>query len=302
MLLHKLNTQPSLLKIRPYLRFVARKAGYELVGEGKNWGDLLGYKLFPRKLPESLPVQTSDPYYQHLSISISSVTSRVGFSYAKDGWHPFVQTLEEYAYNSKLRYEDSTLARLYSLYRPSNVQEVLLDHIQRPVKPLCDWPPYNELISRLWALSPHSLGYYLNLLKNKPQTDGWIFFGPHTQEYGEREFHRLISVYNSIKQNGYQPELTDLDPVNGYFLKKENNYRFVLLQGNHRVSALKALGYSEVKVLIRQGHPAVVDYAKLHRWTEENGGIYPSQLIEKLFDALYNESGLQKALRYGLTD
>lgn len=287
------------LKVKPYASFFARQLGYELVGEGGDW-NLSGCSLFSRKLPEMIYKGPGDPYFTPIKIDISAVTSRVGFSYAKDGWHPFVQTLKEYAEDTDLKYEDSALARLYTQFRPGNVQEVLLDHINQPLKPFCDWPPTNELIRGVWSLNRQSVGFYLKLFQYRPKSHGWIFFGPHDQEYGEREFHRLISVYKSIKDKGYQSELTNAEPVNGYFLKKNSQFRFVLLQGNHRVSVLKSLGYSEVNVLIRQGHPAVVDWDDLHRWTQEGGGIYPSFLVRNLFESLFNSSGREKARRYGL--
>lgn len=290
----------SLFKIKPYARYLTRLLGYELVGEGGAGWNVSDYKIFPRRLPAEISPVDIDPYYTPTRIEINSITSRIGFSFSKDGWHPFVQTLQEYAENSDLRFEDSTLARLYNLYQPCNVQEALLDHLQEPLKPFCDWPPSYELISRVWTINQQYVIAHLNTLKNKPPIQGWIYFGPHTQEYGKLEFQRLIKVYNSIKNKGYHPELAGSDPVNGYFLQKENNSRFVLLQGNHRISAMKALGYSEADVLIRQGHPAVVDWANLDKWTEDRGGMYSSHNVRCLFDTLLNSSGVQKAQRYGL--
>ena len=290
----------SHLRLKPYASTLARRMGYELVGEGGEWWDFPNYKFYPRNLSNLMNPGPENPYDVPFKIDITIITSRLGFSYAKDGWHPFLKTLEEYSQNPDLRYQDSTLARLYRQYCPANVQEVLLDNHKLPLHPICDWPPSNELIRWIWALNKGSVRTILKRLKNSPASPGWIFFGPHKQEYGEKEFQRLIKVYNSIKKNGFQKELSETDPVNGYFLKKGTKLRFVLLQGNHRVSVLRSLGYSEIKVLIRKGHPAVIDRAELHRWTEKGGGIYPSQLPIKLFDALFDESGLQKANRYDL--
>ena len=291
---------PSPQSVKRCLRYLARKTGYELVGEGESWNDMRGYRLFSRKLPKAINNESKDPYRTPLSVPITSVTSRVGFSYAEDGWHPFVQTLKEYIANPELRYEDSSLARLYHQYRPQNMQEVLLDHIETPQMPFCDWLPKYELITWLWVLNKRNNVLHQDSLTSKPNAGGWIFFGPHTQEYGRKEFQRLIGVYESIKHQGYRQELADMDSVNGYFLKKGTDIRFVLLQGNHRVSALKALGYSDVSVLIRKAHPAVIDHAKLHKWTKGSGGIYPLPLVENIFESLFSMSGLQKAQRYGL--
>lgn len=292
---------PSLINLRSYARFLARKTGYELVGEGNSWHQLFEHRLFPRKLPDLIHTGPEDPYYKPLRIAVNSITSRIGFSYAEDGWHPFVETLKEYAHDPHLRYEDSTLSRLYRQYCPRNAQEVLLDHIQSPIKPFCDWPPSYELISWVWTLNESGVRSRLGKLKSSPSAGGWILFGPHTHAYGKKEFTRLIGVYESIKNNGYKSGGSGIDPVNGYFLKEGANVRFVLLQGNHRVSVLKAMGYPDVDVLIRQGHPAVIDRENLSEWTDACGGIYPSLLTEQLFETLFTETGLRKAQRYGLT-
>lgn len=286
--------------LKNYVNYIARLSGYELVGEGGRDLNLEGYKLFPRKLPYNINQGAKDPYFHPFTVDIPSITSRLGFSYSQEGWHPFVQTLMEYEDNPTLKYEDSTLARLYRNFCPSNVQEVLLDQIKNPLKPFCDWPAKNELIRWVWALNHKTLQKHLDRLRTGVDNEGWIFFGPHTHEYGIREFHRLINIYESIKRKGFQPGLAKKEPVNGYFLKDGHETRFVLLQGNHRTSALHALGYTEVDVVIRQGHPAIIDKTELHKWTLEGGGIYSGYAAHALFRSLFDESGLEKAIRLNL--
>ncbi len=290
----------SMLKIRPYADYLAQLSGYELVGEGGSWLNFANYKLFPRSLPGSIKKGDEDPYHAPFKVDITTIRSRVGFSYQEDGWHPFVETLKEYAADPGLDYQDSTLARLYTKYCPRNVQEVLLDHFQTPLKPFCDWPPTNEFIRSVWTLGKPGVDSFMKIQWKQPISAGWIFYGPHDSAYGEREFRRLISVYESIKNKGYNSGLTNLDPVNGYFLKRGKEVRFVLLQGNHRVSVLKALGYKQVEVVIRKGHPALIDRDELHRWTEKGGGIYSASLVRNLFDTLFDSSGSEKAQRLGL--
>ncbi|MBT0812300.1 hypothetical protein KIH41_13525 [Litoribacter ruber] len=288
------------LKIRPYIEYLARKIGYELVGEGNKLINFSEFKLYSRKLPKEICQENIDPYFSPVSVEIEAITSRVGFSFSRNDWHPFVETLKEYKLNSNLLYEDSTLAKLYCRYTPQNVQEVLTDQLSTPQKPLCDWPPKYKLISWIWTLNHTRVNRILKHIQNRKKNDGWIYYGPHDLSYGKNEFDRLIKVYNSIKYNGYSSNLSKSDPVSGYFLKKGKEIRFVLLEGNHRVSALQALGHKKVNVLIRKGHPAIVDYEKLHFWTKEEGGLYPSILLKQVFDNLFYGTGLDKARRYRL--
>jgi len=287
-------------RIRPYLAYIARKSGYELVGDSRSWWQIPRYKLTPRILPNAIQDYSKDPYIFPFKIDINSITSRVGFSYNQKGWHPFVETLNEYALDNKLNFQNSTLSHLYKSFQPKNVQEAILGHYKKPLDPIVNWPPDNLLISRLWTLNKYSLRFYLNVLERKQKKQGWIFFGPHSIQYGNTEFKRLISVYNSIKQDGYMSDRMEKDPVNGYFLKKNDTYRFVLLQGNHRVSALKALGYSEVNAVIRPGHPTVIDWDNLDEWTEKKSGIYTKEIVLELFDSLFKGSGFEKALQHDL--
>lgn len=214
----------------------------------------------------------------------------MGFSFSNDGWHPFVETLKEYQGNDSLLYEDSVLSKLYNNFKPGNLQEVLLDHLEEEIKPLSELPPINEVLRNLWCLKPADLVSMKNLQKNR-NPEGWIYYGPHNKEYGEKEFNRLKSIYESIKNKGYKPGISQIDMINGYFLKKAEKKVFVLLQGNHRVSALKVLGYDYIDVVIRENHPAVIDYEQLHLWTIDNGGVFPDNTVKELFETLFREKG-----------
>lgn len=286
--------------MKPIVSYFARTFGFETVGEVRRGWNISGYKFHSRTLPEQINSGGGDPYFKPFSVKISSISTRVGFSFSEPGWHPFVQTLREYEKNRKLIYQESVLAQVFSRFNPKNVQEVLLDKGDSEMKPICDWPADNFLLSRIWELNELSLNRYLLQKDSKLPASGWIYFGPHDDRYGEKEFQRLKKVYDSIKKNGYRADPSARAAVNGYFLKNGDQVRFILLHGNHRVSALKALGYASVKVVIRKGHPAVVDRKDLKNWATENGGLYPLGLLELLFDTLFYGSGKEKARRLGL--
>lgn len=230
---------------------------------------------------------------EKFSADLRDMTTRIGFSFANDGWHPFVQTLKEYEANPDLTYENSTLFRLYRQFQPKNLQEVLLDGIDFPLVPICTWPPSNLLLKKIWTIKKEEVS---EPWKNGRNSQAWIYFGPHGREYGQWEFHRLIAVYESIKSNGYDPILSRKTPVDGYFLQKGAVKRFVLLQGNHRVAALKVLGYSWVEARFRPGHPQVIHWDQLNN----GSGVLPTYILKQFFLMLFQENGLKKAQRYGL--
>lgn len=276
--------------------YMKRRLGYEIVGEGDGpvWKN---HKIFQRNLPFLSYRISQDPYVIPFQVEINSIVSRVGFSYDISGWHPFVETLKEYINNPKIRYKDTSLAKLYHQYQPSSLQEILLDDFDFPITPLSSLPATNEMLRNIWTFNKFSL---LKNTKIASTKEGWIFYGPHSMEYGEKEFSRLIDVYESIRKNGYRMDMANKEPINGYFLKKENKTKFVLLQGNHRLSALHVLGYEEVNAVIRKGHPAIIAWDKLINWTNPEGGIYSLPVAQLIFNSLFEGTGLEKAKRHQL--
>ena len=55
----------------------------------------------------------------------------------------------------------------------------------------------------------------------------------------EMRFFKIKNVINNIIEFGYIPTYQDI--IKGYFLIKGDEYRFVVLQGWHRLAVLKAL-------------------------------------------------------------
>jgi hypothetical protein len=270
------------------------------VGEGTSWRHARDYRLVRRRLPASLPWGDVDPYITPVRVPLERIVSRVGFSHARDGWHPFVEAIREYEADRALRFEDSTLARLYERYRPANVHEVLLDHLATPLEPFCDWPPVVNLVRWVWAHNRHSVARILRESDAAGPDRAWTHYGPHTREYGERELARIVSTYESIRGGGFDAAAYEARRMDGYFLTRGEEYRFVLLHGNHRVAALNVLGYEHVDVHARRFHPAVVDEGELQRWTVAGGGLYSGELVTNLFDMLFTETGRKKARRHGL--
>jgi hypothetical protein len=281
-------------------RAVLPRLGYELIGEGQGWLSFRDYRVFPRRVPTALSPPAHDPYVRPIRIPLTKIVSRIGFSHARGGWHPFVETLREYVDNPSLEYEDSTLARVYERYRPSSVHEVLLDHIDTPLQPFASWPPVVNLFRWVWAHNLHSVRRILKESEGAGRDRAWTHFGPHSLAYGKREFARIVGTYDSIREKGWSSEWHGAPLVDGYFLVRGDDYRFVLLQGNHRVAALNVLGHEHLDVSVRRFHPAVVDYAELERWTSAHGGLYSPELVTHLFEMLFTETGLAKARRHGL--
>jgi hypothetical protein len=118
---------------------------------------------------------------------------------------------------------------------------------------------------------------------------------------GEAQFARLITTYQSIEREGFQPDR--YGPIMGYFLADDDtSFRFVIGSGNHRLAALKVLGHTKIQVALTRTHPAVVHRSRLETWTVDQGGPFQRDTAYALFDKLFSENGMTKARNLGLVD
>jgi hypothetical protein len=247
-----------------------------------------------QRLPVLGPLERTRPGEPPaFEVDLENCTSFVGFSYSDRGWNPHVTTLREYTINRHLTYEDSSLCRLHTIFKPATLQELFLEDADHDLEPLCSLPPTRELFRYVWAINQNKIRNVGPL----PQLKGHHYFGPLSQERGRKEFDRLIRTFRSIEQDGFRPDV--FGPLRGYFMIDGSRHRFVVGAGNHRLAALRVLGYSTVRVGLNTSHPAVVQRSRLDSWTVESGGPFQGETAYALFDKLMNEDGLDKARNVG---
>lgn len=245
---------------------------------------LLPYRIF--RLDTSTLARHSVSNQRHrYRIEIDWINSRTAFSFSEDGWHPFSETLEQYRANRHLKYEHSALYQFYQTFKPNNVQDVIVGNESGRLSPIADWPPTRELYTNVWILDSRSVSHALqNSAKRKARQD--IFIGPLSHQAGLEEFERLCRVFDGIETYGYQESRAD-SPIEGYFLADGDEIRFIVLSGNHRVAALRALGHTKVTVQLRNRQPPVLHSHRLDRWMTDRGGLYPTNTAAMLFAALW---------------
>jgi hypothetical protein len=231
-------------------------------------------------------------------IPVELATTDTGFAYR--GWHPYVETLREYLAGPAVRYDATTLARLHRAFQPANLEEVLFEDGSLRLTPLDKWPPRMYFLRAIWTLNPWLVR---QALANFPLEErrGWLYFGPVSPGTGEADLQRLVRAYENVNREGLRTG-PGIAPLDGYFLSAGDSYRFVVLNGNHRVAALRVLGIESFPARLRPGYPAVVRAEDLDRWTIARGGVYPKRTLEAMFWKLFEETGEHKARRLGLTD
>ena len=263
---------------------------------------MAGGRLIPWRVRSIPPVSPLRPSSRRMipssfEIDIDSCTSFAGFSYRTGGWNPHVATLGEFIADPSLRYEDSSLFRLYEAFMPETLQQLFLEDVEQPMRPLSWLPPLRDLFRYVWTLNP-ALIRSVGAAEPREELRGHHYFGPMSPERGRAQFERTLDVFRSIQKDGFLPDR--YGPVGGYFLADESSYRFVVSPGNHRLAVLKVLGHTSVRVGLRPGHPGVIHRSELASWTVEQGGPFEQLTAHTLFEKLMSEDGLNKARRIGV--
>ena len=289
---------PSRREPTRLLRYAAdhllEKRGYVLTGRG-GLSRLDSYTIERF----DVPVPTTSSLFGPITfeVDLDRVTTPCGFSYHPDGWHPYRDTLAELLAEPDLPYERTTLARFYDTFQPTSVQQALLEDVEEPLAPICDWPALLPLFKHLWSLTPRHLQ---RILRDQRQVKGARQqFGPQPPEFGRYQVERLVRSHDSIAR-GYDPEAYPDGFLTGYFLMRGDDYRFMVFHGNHRLAAFERLGIERPLALVHRGPPPVVRAERLERWISGRYGIFPAEVAQRLFDKLFTETGRPKAERLGL--
>lgn len=118
---------------------------------------------------------------------------------------------------------------------------------------------FNTNISTLEKKSFHD--YFLPWIHKKPSRSRDVAF---TQKIEEKEVikkvRKLKEIMISVQAKGYVPEdhtNRRYGHISGYFLETRKNKGFYVVAGNHRFSALSALGFEKIPVIYES-----VDYFK----------------------------------------
>lgn len=231
---------------------------------------------------------------------------RTGLSFSQYGWHPYVETLKEYREYTKLRYENSTLKKYYDKWQPTSAAQAFAGFKNAPVQ-LRDLPPH------LIYLVPWSSGSVEridklvrkwhnedNIEHGKTTLDidnhGFSDFGPVSDKKGNLEFMRLINIYNSIKEKGYDRKYGD---VNALVLKRGSEYKYLNKgDGYHRTVAMVALGHD--KIPTKFYNPWIISIDDIGYWPQVRNGLWSREEAAEYFNYLFDFDSRTWAQNLGL--
>lgn len=173
---------------------------------------------------------------------------------------------------------ETFLHRFISEQRPSSLSELLFG---------CNAPEYKPLDT----LSP--LVKFQPWHQEKFDTVGFVgqreaSFGAVSDQHVRAEARKQAAAVDSLRKNGYEPEMRRRGYLMGRILLSRGDYRFLVEDGKHRLGALNALGAGEIAVRFNPHGPAVVDEDEVDAWPMVASGACPRDLAIRLLRRHFN--------------
>ncbi|MFW5811883.1 MAG: hypothetical protein ACOCWS_02775 [Alkalispirochaetaceae bacterium] len=239
---------------------------------------------------------------------LSLCVDALGYSFSAAGFHPYCAALREYAQGGVATYEESLLQRYYAEFQPASAAELFGlsgggtgGHGADNLDPLSDYPPDTHLTPWLAEPIDQRLGKTKGVLEREfgpgsgrrspgdREAPGHPLFGPVSDEQGRQEYSRLISVYESMMSRGFELPRERREDLQVLALRREEEFRFLVLAGKHRVAAASVLGLDSAPVRLRR--PVVIDRRDALRWPLVESGVWELEEALVYFDALFEAEG-----------
>jgi len=112
--------------------------------------------------------------------------------------------------------------------------------------------------------------------------DGYNAFGPISLRILEMEYNRLVSVYKSIKDQGYNEKYGYLKA--GSVFVKDNDYKLSIVGGRHRAAVMFSLKYEYIPVTISKDKSVKLISNEVDTWNHVKSGLLTKAQAEELFD------------------
>ncbi len=217
------------------------------------------------------------------SVPIERCRTPYFLSFLTDGSNPYVETARDYCEGKHTIYEGSCLYHYYERCRTDRRNDAFaafiialgeshppfLMRVTEGSRPPFPWEPDTPSRERPPRGRPASAG------SNADQEY------PH--EKARQNFSRLTNLCESIQNRGYLPTSAPDGEIRGFFLKRGDDYRFVVEAGMHRTAVLSALGYDKIRATFHGNHPRAIHLADLADWPQVRTGVYEPELAEKFF-------------------
>ncbi len=219
------------------------------------------------------------------------------FPCTPESGHPFIQTLLEYETGKVRDYAGSALDSFYQHWQPKNAAEYLgvesnseCTNLQslKPVEAVFPWDkhdPQKQWENIQYAVNQSNVSQHVKISKDENR---WHFFGPFSSAAGKLEYQRLISIFNSIKDNGYLRKNTTDGDIKGVLMLWDDDWCINISGGQHRCSVLSALGRATVPVLMFYQLPIIIRREDCSYWPHVVDGLFDNESAIRIFDRIFD--------------
>jgi hypothetical protein len=254
-------------------------------------------KYLKQKLLSALSLHERDYLHGEISCDVTRCTSLYGFGFAHDNWHYLASTMRQLIANPTLPAEETFLWSYFMHFQPRDMLEALYDRgadkppgfaalkgYRDPERGPMPWTSRSGLVEK--HLDASFLGDY----------------GPWAEDMIRLRLKGIASVLELIRRDGYRHDKLD-DPddcIRGVMIKHGNDWRMVIIGGNHRASALAALGYQCIPVQKHRSMPSIVDVAMAAQWPVVKVGLLEEATARDIALRYFNMNGVAKAKSWGI--
>lgn len=208
-------------------------------------------------------------------IRIDDCVHYCGFAYGQQRFNPYENYILGLSRQQPPQVLQAQFETFIQHYRPRDLATALGTSTQQPVRLWhLPWKSWRKLWRREgWCENPEQV---IDILT-------------HFCEQGVRrsrlreEYLWLEQAWQRISREGYRPD--EHSYISVFELRGASKSRYIVVDGNHRLSALAALGHSEV--LVRQPWGACARRAHAPFWPLVLSGHVVRQDALKLFDAYF---------------
>ncbi len=208
-------------------------------------------------------------------IAIGDCVHYCGFPYGRNAFNPYENFITGLSRGMDVEALKASFVEFLRFYRPADLGTALGVITRSPV-PLwwLPWKSWRKLWKREgWHDTPAEVIDVMTQFSSIGIPRSLV----------EHEFHWLQRAWDSIRQKGYRP--TEHAYIQVHELRHASSSRYIVIDGNHRLSALAALGYSEVEVM--QHRLAVTSRHHVRLWPLVlSGHVHPGDALA-IFDAYF---------------
>jgi hypothetical protein len=208
------------------------------------------------------------------TVALAQCVHYGAFRYGRAEYNPYETYLADLMRDGDHAAARARLLDFLQYYRPQNFGDAIGARLEQ-VQPLWLYPWSREMPAPAWV--DHE--------KDCPDILTHFMAQGIARRRLEEEFGWLERALTSIRQHGYQPKKFHSAILARKLVRADGTTAYLLLDGNHRVAALAALGHHAVAVCCPPW--LVVRESDLSRWPQVRRGAYTPEDARRVLQAYF---------------